>query len=165
MLDQGLKKPKDIFSKEKFMAYSPSMRFKYIQKLIKEFVTLNDGVTISQIEKELSMNYETVVRHLDRLEATGEFYKAVYGRTNVYFSNHKNQHPIGKHEVEMDSRNFTFSILRQNNQDILFLQEKIIEPTGGYRVRGGILIPIKDTTKFFFEIRSFLQKYRKMEGK
>ena len=163
MLNQGLKKPKEIFSKERFLAYSPLMRFKYIQKLIKEFVNLNDGVTSSQIVSELGLNYETVVRHLDRIEATGEFYKSTYGKTNVYFGNHKNLHPLGKFDMNFNAKIFSLSILNHNNRDVLFIQEKVIEPSGGYRVKGGVLIPIEDTVKFFSGVKSFLQEYKKME--
>ena len=163
MLNQGLKKPKEIFSKERFLAYSPAIRFKYIENLMREFVELNDGVTIGQIEKELAINYETVVRHLERLEATGDFYKATYGKTKVYFSNHKNLHAIGTREIDMGDKKFFLKILIQQNQPLLFIQEKAIEPTGNYSLRGSIIIPLNNTNLFFSEIRKFLQDYKEIE--
>lgn len=160
ILKQGLTKPTEIYSREKFLAYSPAMRFKYIQKLIKEFVKINEGVTIAEIEKELGLNYETIVRHLDRLEATGDFYKATYGKTKVYFSNHKNTHPIGTVEIDLGKKKFCLSILNQQSEDTLFVQEKVVEPKGGYIIRGGVLIPLKDTGDLFSGIRLFLQNYK-----
>jgi|TARA_Y100000310_G_scaffold166850_1_gene166521 hypothetical protein len=160
ILKQGLTKPNEIYTREKFLAYSPAMRFKYIQKLIKEFVKVNDGITIAEIEQELRLNYETIVRHLDRLEATGDFYKATYGKTKVYFSNHKNMHPIGTVEINLGTKKFYLSILNQRSEDILFIQEKVVEPKGGYVIRGGILVPLKDTNDLFSGIRIFLQSYK-----
>jgi len=159
MISTTLKKPKERFSKERYQSYSPKNRSRYIEGLIKSFINLNNGVTISQVEKELNLHYDTVVRHIDRLEATGDIYRSVFGKTSVFFGNHKNMHPVGEQELCFDNQIFVFSILENNLGDYLFIQEKLIEPNGASRTKGGIMVPFKEFGLFFSEIKNFLTKY------
>lgn len=73
-------------------------------------------------------------------------------------------HPIGSYEVDMGDRKYSFNILQQQSENLLFIQERVVEPTGGYALRGSLLIPLKQANHFFSEIRNFLHNFKQVES-
>jgi predicted transcriptional regulator len=151
--------PKNISEKERYMALSPDNRKKYLEKLVKEIIYLNKGITVSEIVNALLLSYDAVRRHLTTLESTGEVYCVRYGQSEVFFPNGRNIHAEDEMDLQIGDSTFAISVLSNQFDDFLLIQEKKAEPNGKYKAKGAIMVQLKSVPEFFRKTSEFFRNY------
>lgn len=157
-------KPKNIMDKERYMVLSPENRKKYLENLIRELIHLNKGITVAEIMKTLLLSYDTVRRHLTTLEAVGEIYCVRYGNSEAYFPNGRNVHPEDEIEIVDGDNVFVFSVLSNQFDDFLFIQEKKADSSGRRRSKGAIMVPLRCVADFYGKSSTFVGEYIKKKN-
>lgn len=77
--------PQNILSKEQYSALSTYQKGEYVNNLLRQVLELNpNGITISQVDKELSLGHATIWHHLENLADRAECMKMERGDTAVY---------------------------------------------------------------------------------
>jgi len=133
----------------------PHEREHYIKTTLRKTIALNpNGVTASQLGKNLGFDPRTVDKHLSVMVHTGDIYTVQYDQTTVYLPNGRSIHPILQKEFDVD-KDKVIQIFQLRNRlgEFVYFQEKL---KSDYRedTNMGFLIPIEKFADFMDYLRS-----------
>jgi len=141
--------PKGLLKPEEINALKPQEREDYIRDVMLETLRKNEqGVTISEVMNATSFNRVTVTKHLEHLVAIREAYKTERGIGTVYFKNGKLVRETDRFKVTCGHRMYEFFKLENPEGTFLYIQEQEKDELRAINVKGGVLIPLKDTQHF-----------------
>lgn len=154
----NLKIEPKLLSSEEIQRFDPKEREDYIRNIVLDILKKKGrGVTISEIVEETQLNRITVTKHLDILVSIREAYKRQVGNAEVYFKNGKVIHETNLKSQLVGTKTYTFYLLENPNENerMIYIQEKEIDPFMNQKVNGGILINARDISSFMKELKSF----------
>lgn len=147
--------PKGLLNQEEIRGLRPKDREAYVEKAVLEYLTLNPrGVTISQMAAQTGFSRDTVSKHLERLAAVREAYKVDRG-VSIYYKNGKVVHEQDLKLLTGEDKVFALFKLQNEDGDFIYIQEREVDEFRAVRVRGGIMINMKDFKSFITALQKF----------
>ena len=148
-----IRKP-DVLPEGDWNKLPPHEREHYIKTMLKKTIGMNsNGVTASQLSKNLKFDPRTVDKHLSVMLHTGDIYTVQYDQTTVYLPNGRPLHPILEKEFTVD-KDKVIQVFQLRNRlgEFVYLQEKL---NSDYRedTNMGILIPLDRFADFMDYLR------------
>ena len=135
----------------------PKDKERYIETIVLELLQLNPrGITIREVADKTGFNRDTVAKHLERLVATREAYKAVRSNLSVYYRNGQVVHATDVKDTSAPSRRYTFFKLENEEGKFFYVQEKEVDEFRAIRVKGGIFINADYVMEFIKELQRFV---------
>jgi hypothetical protein len=142
---QGLSVTNSVLPYEEIKGFAPRERDTYIQNVILRVLETNKkGVTVSEVSNKTNFSRPTVAKHLDILVAIGEAYKVERGNLAIYYKNGKVVHEVDVAGISTPDRTYTFYVLENEEGEFLYIQEKALDEFRSVKVRGGIMINLRD---------------------
>lgn len=150
-----LKLPIDVEDEEEISKMPAILKSQYIEKTIEKVLELNSqtGVNVESIHNELHFDKRVISKHLEVLVARRRAYKMIHGNTVTYFINGRLLHHIFKDDLDIEDRSFSFKALFDGKGIMIYIQENKKNKIGIIEEGGGIIVPLKDLSKFIERIQ------------
>ncbi len=116
----------------------------YIQNLLKEFLRLNPGLTISDIRKNSYLSHSVIWHHLEILASRGECLRIERGDTDVYHLNNviDNLSEFGIADDHSDYHfSYNFDLVENPFGRFLRIQRLRESRSRANTTRGGVIVP------------------------
>lgn len=132
--------------KKKYSRMTPQDQEEYVGKKIKQILHLNpDGITVPEICETTPFSRPTIIKHLERLNASREAYKIKRRRLTLYYPNGRIVHPEAMIKVETENGGILRGTFLNNNfGKFIYLEDINDQNISG----GGMLISLKNFESF-----------------
>lgn len=146
----GISTPETL-SKGTYLELPPHERGHYLREKIRETLELNeeDGVSVSDLEKNLPFDKRAIQKHLEVLTHTNVAYTSKVGPTILYFPNERAVHSSFDREIKLGDRMFGVSKIENKLGQFILIKEIKENDIGG-----GILVPFDRYPKFVEALQS-----------
>ena len=132
--------PKNIISKEDYLALSASQKEEYIHNFLKDFLDNNrDGITVSQVDEATYLGHSTIWHHLEILASRAQCLRIQHGDTFVYYSN-KIIEDLKQLDIQDKFYRYCFNIVENTYGKFVRLQIKQENKSGVPRTNCGVII-------------------------
>lgn len=130
----------NILSKEQYASLSTFQKGEYVTNLLKQILELNtQGVTISQIDKEIHLGHSTVWHHLEKLADSAFCLKMERGDTAVY--NYNNVlNTLDDCDIQGKFYFYDFDVIENIFGRFVRIQTKQEDESGNLTAHSGILV-------------------------
>jgi DNA-binding transcriptional ArsR family regulator len=136
-----------------------------MEHVILEILRLNpQGATISEITNATELNRITITKHLNRLVAIREAYKIERGAVSIYYKNGKIVHARNLEHSFANDKRYSFFRLINDEERLVYIQEKETNSYGTVKVKGGIIIKDEDFFEFMKELQKFMVEVETIES-
>lgn len=157
--------PSIMRSQEEVLSMSPKDRDKYMEHTILGILKENpQGATISEITDATRLNRVTITKHLNRLVAIREAYRTERGSVSIYYKNGKVSHARNVEHSFANDKRYSFFRLINEDEKLVYIQEKETNAFGTVKVKGGIIIKDEDFLEFMKELQKFMIEVETVES-
>lgn len=155
--------------RDEILKFAPSKKSETIVNAIIQALNNHpDGLTVSQICKELQMSRPTVAKHLEKLVALREARRIIKEISEVRVAFY---YPVGivKEEKQFDKQrgktSYTFSVVENETGKYFYVKELERDTLKGEVVKGAITISEANLQPFIQQLHSFAAKVNRNEPK
>ncbi|SMH70464.1 ArsR family transcriptional regulator [Candidatus Nitrosotalea okcheonensis] len=155
--------------RNEMLKFAPDKKSETVVNAITQVLNNNsEGISISQICKDLEMSRPTVAKHLEKLVALREARKVTKEMGDVKIAFY---YPIGviKEEKQFHKQKgnttYTFSVVENEGGKYFYVKEIELDPLKGEVVKGAIMIKGINLISFIEQLHSFSAKAMESEPK
>jgi len=138
----------NLLSHLEYQKMPPEEKETYIKEILRQTLSKNpDGVTITQLKRQLPFDRRIIEKHLDVMEFTNEIYSFKLGLNKLYIPNHKAMHEATSYSEKLDHYEYKVYTLRNKLGDFVVIQQKDLK-RNSQDITGGLQIPLEHFEKF-----------------
>lgn len=117
---------------------------RYIQRYLESLIlkNKNKGLTLSEILKISNISKPTIMKYLEILFSKRKIYKDKKANVTIYYPNGRVSHPSEDGEITFNDRKYKFSVVSNEDEKFIYLQEKAIDENDFEEIVGGVMFPL-----------------------
>ncbi len=156
-----------LYTESEFEGLTADQREIHQETVIKKILeNANEGVTVPMIMKLIPYieGDKTVRKYLEKFVNTNYGYKKIIGKTHIYFANGRLLHQVLEENIPIGDKTYSFFHIKNPNGDFISIEEKKRNELDAVVISGGIIVDMKDFSRFSEHIRNIENKIKHKVG-